>query len=248
MIVLSRVSKQFDGKKVLKPITLTLKECQTHVLLGSSGCGKSTLLRMILGLLPYDSGNIQLQNIHVTPEAQPQVALQVGYVIQEGGLFPHLTAKDNVSLSASVRGWSNKKIDSRLWELSELVQLEKPLLQKYPKELSGGQRQRVGLMRALMLDPTTLFLDEPLGALDPIVRFGLQEELKRIFNSLKKTVVIVTHDIGEAAFFGHTITLLHEGEMIQHGTFFDLVKNPASRFVTEFLSAQRPPPELRELL
>jgi len=248
MIELTDISKSFDGKTVLTNISLTFEKGSTHVLLGSSGCGKSTLLRIISGLIPADSGTVRIEETSISPSNQPEIAPKLGYVIQEGGLFPHLTAGQNVSLVAKTLGWELQKIEHRLNELAELVGLEKSHLVRFPKQISGGQRQRVALMRALMLDPSTLLLDEPLGSLDPIIRTELQSELKRVFNSLKKTVVLVTHDIGEAAYFGHTVTLLNEGVILQHGKFEDLLRNPSASFVTEFINAQRPAPGLKELL
>jgi osmoprotectant transport system ATP-binding protein len=181
-------------------------------------------------------------------QTQQYFARKIGYVIQDGGLFPHLTAEKNVVLVAGVLGWSKPRIAARLAELCALTGIDALTLRQFPKNLSGGQRQRVGLMRALMLDPEILILDEPLGALDPIVRAGLQTELKRIFNTVKKTVLLVTHDINEAAIFGHTITLLNNGRIEQHGVFEDLLKHPATTFVSEFINAQRPSQWLREYL
>jgi osmoprotectant transport system ATP-binding protein len=159
-----------------------------------------------------------------------------------------LTAGENSTLVAKTLSWPKEKIEARLKELANLVEFDCALLSRYPKELSGGQRQRVGLMRALFLNPAVLLLDEPLGALDPIVRAALQHQLKAVFNQLKKTVLIVTHDIGEAAYFGHTITLMNEGKIVQHGTFQELVQYPATPFVSEFINAQKPPPELKAFL
>jgi osmoprotectant transport system ATP-binding protein len=162
----------------------------------------------------------------------------MGYVVQDGGLYPHLTAFDNVALAAEAQRWPRPRIAARVGELAELAGLDGDMLRRHPRELSGGQRQRVGLMRALVLDPPILLLDEPLGALDPIVRAELQEQLGRLFARLAKTVVLVTHDIREAARLGHTITLLTAGRVVQHGTFADLAERPASPFVTQFLTAQ----------
>jgi osmoprotectant transport system ATP-binding protein len=164
-------------------------------------------------------------------------------MIQEGGLFPHLTALDNITLISKILKWSKDKIHSRIQQLTEMTHFPTQALKRYPTQLSGGQRQRVGLMRALMLNPEFLLLDEPLGALDPIIRRDLQQELREIFTKLKKTVVIVTHDLGEAGFLGDTIALLRSGQVIQHGTLSDLVYKPHSEFVTEFISAQRSPLE-----
>ena len=162
----------------------------------------------------------------------------MGYVVQDGGLYPHLSAFDNVALPAQVSGWPTARTRERAAELGEMVGLDEDTLRRYPRELSGGQRQRVGLMRALMLDPPILLLDEPLGALDPIVRAELQAQLKSLFQTLGKTVVLVTHDIREAALLGSVITLMTAGRVVQRGRFADLLERPAAPFVTQFLTAQ----------
>jgi osmoprotectant transport system ATP-binding protein len=248
MINISDVTKHYDRKMVLNHVSIRFEQEKTHVLLGSSGSGKSTLLRLIMGLIPFTEGSISINGEMMNISNQQQLVRKMGYVIQDGGLFPHLTVRNNVTLSARTLGWDKEKIRTRLEDLLSLVEFDPLLLNKFPQHLSGGQKQRVGLMRALFLNPEILLLDEPLGALDPIVRASLQSQLKDIFNRLKKTVVIVTHDIGEAAFFGHTITLMSEGRIVQHGTFQDLVSHPKDPFVTEFINAQRPPPELGALL
>jgi osmoprotectant transport system ATP-binding protein len=163
----------------------------------------------------------------------------MGYVIQEGGLFPHLSGRDNVALLARHLGWDRPRIDARLAELAALTHFPADGLARYPAELSGGQQQRVALMRALMLDPAVLLLDEPLGALDPMIRFELQTELRDIFRSLGKTVVLVTHDMGEAAYLGDTLVLLRAGRIVQQGSAADLVRAPADAFVARFVTAQR---------
>jgi osmoprotectant transport system ATP-binding protein len=165
----------------------------------------------------------------------------MGYVIQDGGLFPHLTAAGNVTLLARHLGWGPAKLGERLRELAELTRLSPAQLDRYPAQLSGGQRQRVGLMRALMLEPDLLLMDEPLGALDPMVRAQLQADLKGIFRQLKKTVLLVTHDMGEAAYLGDEIALMREGRIVQRGGFEELLARPAEPFVSEFIRAQRPP-------
>ena len=227
---IDRVSKSFGGrgdlKKALDNVSLTIPSRHTHVLLGSSGSGKSTLIRLLIGVLTPDSGKITING-------------NIGYVPQDGGLFPHLTAKDNVTLVAKTLGWSREEIQARLDELEKLTSLERSLLERLPKELSGGQRQRVSLMRAAFLDPALLVLDEPLGALDPIIRAEVQNELKSIFNALGKTVLMVTHDIDEARFFGHELTLLKDGRVIQTGPFEDLLDSPKDPFVTKFIQSQR---------
>jgi osmoprotectant transport system ATP-binding protein len=244
MIVLRNVTKTFGARAAVDHVSLVVEPGTTHVLLGSSGSGKSTILRLALGLLRPDAGEIAVDSIPVTPESRRVVLQRMGYVVQEGALYPHLTGAGNVTLPARADGWDEGRTAARLATLTELVGLERTLLDRFPAELSGGQRQRVGLMRALMLDPPALLLDEPLGALDPISRAGLQVQLTRIFRELGKTVVLVTHDVREAFVFGSTITLLNDGRVVQQGTFADLARRPAEPFVAEFLRAQAPPLEM----
>jgi osmoprotectant transport system ATP-binding protein len=222
---------------------LTLQAGKTTVLIGPSGCGKSTLLRLIIGLISPEKGSITIDGTVVLPEILSQLRRRIGYVIQEGGLFPHLTARNNVSLMARYLGWNEERLQNRVKELAELTRFPQARLDCYPIELSGGQRQRVSLMRALMLDPYVLLFDEPLAALDPMVRSDVQADLKRIFKILKKTVVWVTHDMGEASYFGDPIVLLREGRIVQSGTLKALINSPANPFVTRFINAQRSPLE-----
>jgi osmoprotectant transport system ATP-binding protein len=247
VIQLSGVTKRFGGTAAVADVSLEVPRGTTHVLLGSSGCGKSTILRLILGLVAPDVGTVTVGGVVVAPDTRAAVVAQIGYVVQTGGLFPHLTAARNVTLPAEARRWPRERIGPRLDELAAMVGFDAATLARHPGELSGGQRQRVSLMRALMLDPPVLLLDEPLGALDPIVRADLQSQLRDIFARLGKTVVMVTHDVGEAALFGATISLMTGGRIVQHGRFEDLARRPADPFVTEFLSAQAPPPELERL-
>jgi osmoprotectant transport system ATP-binding protein len=179
----------------------------------------------------------------LTPANLLQTRQRMGYVIQEGGLFPHLSVRDNVTVMARYLQRNSDWIANRLAELAQLVRLPHELMNRFPAELSGGQRQRVSLMRALMLDPELLLLDEPLGALDPMIRYELQQELKSIFVQLGKTVVMVTHDIAEAAFFGDTLALMRDGRIVQTGSFKDLARTPAEPFVEQFINAQRVPME-----
>ncbi len=228
----------------LKSINLSIPAGQTTILLGQSGSGKSTLIRIINGLIQPDrGGTVFFEGQPVTPQNALILRHKMGYVIQEGGLFPHLTAYQNVALMAGYLGWAAVRIDKRVTELAQLTQLPLELLSRFPTQLSGGQRQRVSLMRALMLDPDLLLLDEPLGALDPMIRSELQTDLKDIFQTLGKTVVIVTHDIGEAGFLGDTIVLLRDGQIVQQGSLLELVDTPAEPFVTQFINAQRSPLE-----
>jgi osmoprotectant transport system ATP-binding protein len=241
MLTLSRVSKRYGKTAALAPVDLHVAAGETRVLIGPSGCGKSTLLRLIAGLIQPDTGAITFEGDILSAANLLQARRRMGYVIQEGGLFPHLTVRANVTIMARYLRRDPDWIISRLEQLTRLVQLPAELLERYPVELSGGQRQRVSLMRALMLDPDLLLLDEPLGALDPMIRYQLQQELKIIFAKLNKTVVMVTHDIAEAAFFGGTLTLMREGHVVQTGSFKQLAQNPAEPFVEAFISAQRQP-------
>ena len=202
MISVENVSKTYRGQTALAPTSLQFPQGKTTVLIGPSGCGKSTLLRLMVGLIAPDTGQVNLDGGTLTPQNAEQQRHSIGYVIQDGGLFPHLTAERNVTLLARHLGKPEPEINARVNTLANLVQMHRDSLGRYPANLSGGQRQRVGLMRALMLDPPLLLLDEPLGALDPITRSELQTQLKDIFSSLGKTVILVTHDMGEAAFLG----------------------------------------------
>ena len=243
MLILSRVSKRYNDTMALAPTDLQFSTGETTVLIGPSGCGKSTLLRLIVGLSQPNSGTITLEGTALSPANLLQMRQRIGYVIQEGGLFPHLTVHDNVIVMARYLRRNADWIAHRLAELAQLVRLPLELMCRFPAELSGGQRQRVCLMRALMLDPELLLLDEPLGALDPMIRYELQRELKSIFAQLGKTVIMVTHDIAEAAFFGHTLVLMRDGHIVQTGSFNMLARKPAEPFVEQFITAQREPME-----
>ncbi len=241
MLDLQDVSKHYGSTTALHPTDLTPALGKTTVLIGPSGCGKSTVLRLMIGLILPDAGTVRFDGVALGPETVRAVRRRMGYVIQEGGLFPHLTARDNVTLMARHLGWERARLDARVAELAALVQLPEERLAQYPVQLSGGQRQRVGLMRALVLDPDVLLLDEPLGALDPMIRSGLQADLRAIFRKLQKTVVLVTHDMGEAGYFGDVIVLLRAGRIVQQGTLRDLLHAPAEPFVEAFINAQRSP-------
>lgn len=241
MIEIQGVSKAYGQTTALHSINLAIPAGQTTVIIGQSGCGKSTILRLIIGLIKADCGSVFFEGIKVTPEVVISLRRKMGYVIQEGGLFPHLTAYDNVTMMARYLGWNIERIRERLNELAELTHFPSEGLERFPVQLSGGQQQRVSLMRALMLDPDVLLLDEPLGALDPMIRADLQEDLKQIFQALGKTVVMVTHDIAEAGFFGNIITLLRDGRVLQKGTLEDLIKSPVDDFVTSFINAHKSP-------
>jgi osmoprotectant transport system ATP-binding protein len=259
LVQLLDVSKSYNGAPALYPTTLEIERGKTTILIGPSGCGKSTLLRLIIGLLEPDRGAIQFDGAEISRENIDNFRRRIGYVIQEGGLFPHLTARANVLLMARYLrrttsrppvgvklDWLNQsslaseaQMQTRLSELCALTRFPENLLDRFPLELSGGQRQRVSLMRALMLSPELLLLDEPLGALDPLVRAALQKDLKEIFGRLKQTALLVTHDLAEAAYLGDDIVLMNEGRIVQQGSIVDLRERPASPFVSEFINAQR---------
>ena len=239
LVRLVGVSKKFDGVAALHATDLAFETGKTSVLIGPSGCGKSTLLRLIIRLLEPDSGTVRFANETITPANIEALRPRIGYVIQDGGLFPHLTAEANVSLMARHLGRSQAEMKERMAELCDLTRFPQDALRRYPVELSGGQRQRVSLMRALMLSPELLLLDEPLGALDPLVRAALQKDLKEIFTRLRQTAILVTHDLAEAAYLGDEIVLMHGGRVVQKGSLSDLRNAPAAAFVTEFLNAQR---------
>ena len=239
LVNLVDVSKHYAGATALHSTNLSVERGKTTVLIGPSGCGKSTLLRLIIRLIEPDSGSIEFDDEPITSDIIGTLRRRIGYVIQEGGLFPHLTARANVLLMARHIGKPEDKMQNRLAELCELTRFSVNLLSRYPLELSGGQRQRVGLMRALMLSPELLLLDEPLGALDPLVRASLQKDLKEIFARLQQTVLFVTHDLAEAIYFGDEIVLMNDGRIVQKGSVTDLRDNPTDPFVLEFINAQR---------
>jgi osmoprotectant transport system ATP-binding protein len=248
MLTLQNIFKTFEGKQVLTDVNLIVPKGATHALIGSSGSGKTTLLRITLGLIPFDKGYVKINDQALLSFTPVEWADRIGYVPQDGGLFPHISGFENVSLIANLRGWKRQKIDSRVEELRKLVGLEAQVLAQFPFELSGGQQQRVAIMRAAMMDPAVMLLDEPMAALDPLIRRSLQQELKSIFQRLDKTVLLVTHDLGEAVFLAEQITLLHEGKVIQTGTYRDLLQKPADPFVTAFINAQRTLPDAAEVV
>ena len=240
MIELAGVSKSYGSHVAVDNIDFQCPPGKTQVLIGTSGCGKSTLLRMIVGLVFPDTGKVSFDGQPLNASTLDQVRLRIGYMIQEGGLFPHLSVRENIAIMPRYLGWPTERSDQRIAELLELTQLSPSMLSRFPRQLSGGQRQRVSLMRALMLDPDVLLLDEPLGDLDPMIRAELQEDLRTIFRELGKTVVLVTHDLAEAGYLADRITLLRAGRIVQQGDFADLVENPADDFAARFVQAQRP--------
>jgi len=244
MFLLQNIARSFGAVHAVGPLDVEFEAGRTSVLIGPSGCGKSTLLRLMMGLVAPDDGTVQFEGTVLTSKNAMLLRRRMGYVIQDGGLFPHLTARRNITVMARYLKWDQDRIDRRVKELAALTRFPESALTRYPAQLSGGQRQRVSLMRALMLDPDVLLLDEPLGALDPMIRSELQDELRQIFRALNKTVVMVTHDLAEAGLFGDTILLMRSGDFVQKGTLAELVRTPADPFVSRFVNAQRGPLEV----
>ncbi|MGY0617975.1 ATP-binding cassette domain-containing protein [Lysobacter sp. A378] len=239
MFELRCVTKTHGRVLALDRVDLRISAGRTTALIGPSGAGKSSVLRMLIGLDWPDDGEVRFDGEPLQPGQLLEQRRRIGYVIQEGGLFPHLSAAANAALLARTLGWSTARIDARITVLADLCRLPAAALRRYPAELSGGQRQRVGLIRALMLDPKVLLLDEPLAALDPIVRHELQAQMRELFAELRKTVVLVTHDVAEAAYLADTLVLLRGGRIVQQGRARELRDAPVEPFVTEFMSAQR---------
>jgi osmoprotectant transport system ATP-binding protein len=239
MIELQNVTKRVGDHRVVDSLSNRFETGRTHVLIGPSGCGKSTLLRMIVGLVTPDAGAVLFEGESVTSATVNAIRRRIGYVIQEGGLFPHLTARQNAGIMPRFLGWPDKRTAQRIDELAQLTQLSPAMLDRYPRQLSGGQRQRVSLMRALMLNPDALLLDEPMGNLDPMIRADLQADLRAIFRSLGKTVILVTHDLAEAGYLADHITLMRHGRIVQQGALRDLLEQPADDFTAKFTRAQR---------
>lgn len=238
MLEFREVSKAFHGTTVVQALDLSIAAGEKVVLLGPSGCGKTTILRMVAGLVLPTSGQITVDSLPLNSQTVGTVRRRLGYVIQEGGLFPHLTGLQNVTLMARHDGWPRHRIDDRLAELVEMTQFPKTGLSRYPNELSGGQRQRLSLMRALFLSPRILLLDEPLGALDPLIRAGLQRDLNQVFARAGATVLLVTHDLVEASRLADRVCVMNAGRIVQQGPFAEILDRPGDEFVREFIRSQ----------
>lgn len=239
MLGLERVSKRFGDVAALVEVTVTFARGKTTVLLGESGSGKSTALRCLNGLVTPDAGQVSFDGAALLDQDLNTVRQRMGYLIQGGGLFPHLTAGDNVRLLGRHLGRTDASMEPRLRALLALTRLERDVLDRYPDQLSGGQQQRVALMRALMLEPEVLLLDEPFGALDPLVRLELQKDLKRIVEDLDTTVAMVTHDLPEAALFADHVVLFSKGRVLQQGAMHTLLEAPADERARRFVEAHR---------
>lgn len=224
---------RYQHHVAVKALSLQVDRGQTVALVGRSGCGKSSVLKAIVGLVRANTGVVELVGEALSDGNLNRLRRSIGYVIQGGGLFPHLTARQNVALPL------NDEPGDRIEALAERVHLPAALLERYPTQLSGGERQRVALMRALINDPPLLLLDEPLGALDPMIRSALQDELKALIGELGKAVVLVSHDLAEADYLGDEVVLLNDGEVVARGQVADWLKAAKSSFEFRFVNAQR---------
>ena len=239
MIAVTEVSKEYGGKPVVNQVSFDVKEGQNLILLGTSGSGKTTVLKMLNRLIEPSRGTICLDGQDVRSMPIESLRRNMGYVIQQSGLFPHYTVRENIALVPKLLRWSSADIRRRTDELIRLVGLSSEFLSRYPAELSGGQQQRVGIARALAANPSIILLDEPFGALDPITKQQIVEEFMTLETLKEKTVVMVTHDVFEAITIGDTICLLDQGKVQQIGTPHELLFSPANDFVRSFFDAQR---------
>ena len=234
MIEFEHVSKSFSGLEAVKDLSLNLREGAFSVLVGTSGSGKSTTLKMINRLVEHDSGIIRFAGEEIRQQPVLEMRRRMGYAIQSIGLFPHWTVAQNIATVPQLQKWSRGKIDQRIEELMALLGLEPALRERYPHQLSGGQQQRVGVARALAANPEVLLMDEPFGALDPVTRTALQQEMSRIHRLLGRTIVLVTHDIDEALRLADHLVLMDGGEVIQQGTPLEMLSHPRNEFVRTF--------------
>jgi osmoprotectant transport system ATP-binding protein len=241
LITFESVSKRFaDGTTAVDNVDLEVPEGDLTVLVGPSGCGKTTSLRMINRMIEASSGRIVVDGQDVSQVDPPELRRRIGYVIQQTGLFPHRTIGENIATVPGLVGWDKRRTSNRVGELLELVGLPGEVVDRYPHQLSGGQRQRVGVARALAVDPPIMLMDEPFGAVDPIVRSRLQDEFLRLQQEVRKTIVFVTHDIDEAIKMGDRIAIFRQGgHLEQYAPPDELLAEPASDFVADFLGAER---------
>ena len=242
MIEFRGVSKRYSDPRggeieALRRIDLTVETGETHVLIGTSGCGKTTALRAVNRLVEPSGGTVLVGGADVAKQDAIALRRRIGYVIQAGGLFPHMTVARNVGLLCELEGWDAGQTRDRVAELLQLVNLPAGEYgERFPDELSGGQRQRVGVARALALDPDYVLMDEPFGALDPITRGQLHDEFAQLLDAVDKTVLLVTHDLAEAFKLGDRVSVMHRGSIVQTGTEGELTSEPADEFVSAFLA------------
>ena len=241
MVKLEHVTQVYpDGTEAVKEVSFEVQKGELCVLLGPSGCGKTTTMKMINRLIPITRGKIFVNGMDNTEMDEDELRRNIGYAIQEIGLFPHMTVGQNIETVPALKGWPKDKRRQRAQELLELIGLKpQEFVDKYPSELSGGQCQRVGVARALGADPPILLMDEPFGAIDPITRVRLQDEFLRIQQEIKKTIIFVTHDIYEAIKMGDKIALMNQGQLVQYDTPANLLYRPRNEFVEDFVGADR---------
>ncbi|TRM11536.1 betaine/proline/choline family ABC transporter ATP-binding protein [Lentibacillus cibarius] len=240
MLAFENVSKQYaDGTSAVKNLNLNIDKGEFVCFIGPSGCGKTTTMKMVNRLIDITGGSIYVDGKDIKEQNAVELRRSIGYVIQQIGLMPHMTIKDNIVLVGTLLKWSKEKKDERARELLKLVDMPEEYLDKYPHELSGGQQQRIGVLRALAVNPPLILMDEPFGALDPITRDSLQEEFKKLQKELNKTIVFVTHDMDEALKLGDRIVIMKDGEVVQADTPDEILRNPANEFVEEFLGKDR---------
>jgi len=240
MLRFENVSMSYDGEhEVLKNISLQIPEGQLAVLIGPSGCGKTTMLQLINRLINPVSGHIYINDVDIHTMDPVELRRGIGYVIQEIGLFPHMTIEQNIETVPRLLKWPEEKRRARTRELMQLVGMDEQYLKRYPSSLSGGQQQRIGLLRALAAEPPIILMDEPFGALDPITRESLQDEIKRLQSKLKKTIVFVTHDMDEALKLADMIILMKDGAVVQAASPEELLSDPANEFVEQFIGKHR---------
>lgn len=238
-INIKEVSKSYGEVEALKDLSLEIKGGELLILIGPSGSGKTTTLRIINRLIEPDEGSIEINSRDIHEFDPVRLRRNIGYVIQQIGLFPHLNIKDNISIIPGLEGWTNKKIDSRVNELLDLVDLPHSYRKRFPHQLSGGQQQRVGLARAMAMDPYLLLMDEPFGALDPILRKQLQLEFLLIKEKLDRTIIFVTHDIEEAFRLGDRVAIMENARLIQIGKPNELILHPKSKFVADLVGSHK---------
>jgi osmoprotectant transport system ATP-binding protein len=242
MINMEHVTKRFvaDGPASVDDLSLVVPEGTTTALIGPSGCGKTTTMRMINRLIDPTEGKIIVNGDDVTKVDPVELRRHIGYVIQQVGLFPHMTVAQNIAAVPKLLGWTEAKIKNRTEELLDLVGLDpSEMLKRYPRQLSGGQRQRIGVARALAADPPVLLMDEPFGAIDPIARTRLQDEFRQILQRVRKTVVLVTHDLDEAIRLGDRIAIMKSGKIVQYDTPDAVLSHPTDAFVENFVGIDR---------
>ena len=239
MIKVESVSKSFDGKHAVDDISFQANEKEILVLLGTSGCGKTTTLKMINRLIEADSGTILIDGKNIRDRKVEDLRMGIGFVMQNSGLFPHYTIRENIATVPNLLKWDKKKIEDRTHELLTKLNLSSDILTRFPSELSGGQQQRVGIARALIANSPILLMDEPFGALDNITKADIHSEFKSLEELKNKTIILVTHDVQEAFELGHRICLMDRGKIIQTGTPKEILYDPKNDFVKEFFSSNR---------